>query len=379
MFATERIKDNMKKACSQSLKQLGFTVDLDKTINAETDLDYIDSLGFSDYVGFSRIDLDRLHNEPDFNINKVTQLVNIVNVLSIYWILCNGVRFAIDFDTVSSRNFEPDQSLMNLLSKSNVEDFIFDFYRAEATAQCRLQKQHDKVRISGKFYSHWIFSYSKLSLNKRDDSVRTFEIILIPELHPKIFAINNLASNACSKCGICRKVEDGCFQHSDGATDNSIEIYRMSRNIQRTLESDCSYKDMKSETDGDAFLHHNIRDYLNVCLYAVDKYLRRKTIVKRSKDSSSDKDVQVSVGDDLQVSLPKRRNSYEEVAFVTIHDLVKYEKKNKISHGHHASPREHVRRSTERHLKDGRVIPVRSCVINKGKGDVKKQTVYTVK
>ena len=368
MLVTERIKASIKESCLKDLRSIGI-YDIDSCINADTDLDYIGSLGLSEYIGLTQEDFIKKVHELDTadekELSRVGKLVQNANKLSIYWILCNGVRFAIDLDAVIQKNFEPDEEFMKLLSKSKTEDFIFDFYGDNVKEQCRFQKQHDLIRIKGKFYTHWIFSYCRMAEN---DDFGTMELCIIPELFPRMFVLDTRVSDMCKKCGICPKVEDACFKHQDGSIDSSIIVMRMPKNLQYTLESNCEYKHITNIYG--PFLKHNIRDYYNACLYAVSKYLKRKTIVKQGDDSEVTKFMKVAV--------PKEHNP-SEVTFVTLHDRVKYERKRRRqSQGHHASPREHFRRETERHLKDGRVIKVRGCVINKGKGDVKKQTVYKI-
>lgn len=368
MLVTEKLKQQLRDSCLTDLRKIGIT-DIDSSINSLSDLEYIASLGLADYIGMTQSEfLEKVTQLKDLNddaeLKRVKLLVENTNKLSIYWILCNGVRFALDLDSVIAKKYEPDQEVMNLLKKTTIEDYIFDFFGEGVREQCRLQKQHDLIRINDKFYTHWIFSYSVVTTS---ETFGTFELVIVPELFPKIFVADTLVTDICKKCGICKKVEDACFKHTDGSMDSSIQILRMPKNLQYTLESNCHYKHVHDDVG--PFLKRNIRDYLTSCLYAVSKYLKRKTIVKQKGDDE--------INDFIKVAVPKE-NKPTEVTFVTLRDRVKYERKQKRIHSHHASPREHVRRSTERHLKDGRVIPVRGCIINKGKGNVKKQTVYKV-
>lgn len=367
MLVTERIKSKIKEECLHDLRSAGI-LDIDKDINAASDIDYIANVGLSEFVGITKSELmQRFNNVKDADeaeFDKLSTLIRAANKLSIYWVLCNGVRFILDFDSILKKDFQVTQQLLKSIEKSKAEDFVFDFYGDDIRYQCKFQKQHDLLKVNGKFYSNYVFSYSRLS---DDDQCGTFELCIIPDLFPKVFAINT-PTGVCNECGICKQVNDCWFKHTDDSLDDTMKVYRMSKNVQHTLQSGCMYNQVNDEFG--PFISHDIIDFFNVCMYALDKYVNRKVIVRQARDHELDSH--------LKLAVPKETNP-SEITFVTIKDRVIYERKQKRkSHDHHASPREHVRRETERHLKDGRVIKVRSCVINKGKGDVKKQTVYTV-
>ena len=64
-------------------------------------------------------------------IDAIT-ITGLINKLSVYWILCNGVRFLVDFNKVSKRKFDLDTPVKSFfVNKANKKIFehIYEYFR----------------------------------------------------------------------------------------------------------------------------------------------------------------------------------------------------------------------------------------------------------
>lgn len=367
-MVTEIIKERVKNNIYKVFKKYNIHKNIDENINIQTDLDYIESLGFSDYLQITDEKMLDLVKSGKLDRTDAITITGLINQLSIYWILCNGVRFLVDFNEVNKRKFDLDKKFLRQLNKSDIKDFIFDFKGEDIKYNCRLQKQHELIKIKDKFYENWQFTYTYIS-----SEVISFDALIIPELYPKIYKLNYSEQSICKDCDRCTLLSDHVeLKQQTGkiVTRHFMDLMIIPRNLTYTRESSCGLKDIK--VNNKYIMPYNFRDILMSCMYAVNKYLSRKTIIRDPIEKER-------INSEVKLYNPNKEER-KNVRFVDITDFVKYERKERRESlgGHHASPREHHRRETYRHLKSGKVVYVKASTVNKGKGNVHKQTIYKV-
>ena len=191
--------------------------------------------------------------------------------------------------------------------------------------------------------------------NKYDFGILS-EYTVIPELLPRIFASCNYLNNGC-KHGIVIDLRSRVVNKIKGAI-NLTDLYCI--RSPRTL-------DFCQDTNENMLLAYSS---LSIVDRVVDYLTNRKIIDKstgelreRSERVMGDKQVRKGIKKDLFIDL--------SAPIVRQKSTVKGQSK-----GHkHASPREHIRRAHYRLLKSGKVVRVRSTIVNKGKTDKVSYTI----
>lgn len=111
-----------------------------------------------------------------------------------------------------------------------------------------------------------------------------------------------------------------------------------------------------------------LHDYA-LTLKDMNTYRKPSTVYKHRSNRVQHDTVVIERADDVS---RKVRDVY-----IKMSDMIKERTGHRegTPHSSHASPCEHTRRATMRHLKDGRIVPVRGSVVNAGKGNKAVKTI----
>lgn len=254
----------------------------------------------------------------------------------------NSVKFLIEDDAFCHTGNVED------LLKYPLEDAIFDF--SSGMYHCRLSKC--RYTLDGS--KEAVFKLTIL-VKLSNVKVYTCDMCFILSKLPRYFVIKmgrdsniNEACHSCGKCNISRCTVDNMPW-------NTLIFGKLKRE-----SGNC-----KMNADIKRLTGHDIDELFNVCIYALSSYVNR---ARRSKVNKQLSGVKVS----HKKHEPKSKSSNSN--YITIKDYVAYER-SEYKGGHHSSPVKHNRRGHLRHYKNGKIVEVKPCVVNKDK----KDSTYVIK
>ena len=298
------------------------------------------------------------------------------NADEIFWIMDNSVRLLVNFDNVNTSNkkWKPDHTFFKRLDECGIEAFLVDVsIKGQTDKLCvRLCKtEYDRRHEDGTTEGMWNYNISVLLDEKeaarigKEGRVATVSFFVFDELYPRKMTTDY---EYCSDCNLCRDASI-CAVEKDGKKVD--EPAKVVGNLKLRTGSKCKLQNV---------VPYDIKELEYACLYAINKFLTRKTVVKNSDKyvENLNKEVKVALRQEkVEPNTNKRRQEYR---FVNLKDSVTVERKKGYKHASHKSPIEHTRRATTRTLKSGKVVPVSGSIVNKGKGrDTGSQTIYRVK
>ena len=381
-MVSDKFIEDLRKHCERINKVSGWNYNVENNIHAETDLEYLAS---NNIPSFKNDELLQYSKEHHFSDVLTYNLISLQNTMDVYWIWRNAIHFLVDIGKVKKLNYLYDTKLFKEADKLGLEEFIFDF--SDFDAVVKLSKSYDKLVTGANKPEQdmWCISISRWCKAQEDWS--TFEFMLSVEKPYRVYhIIDNMSRinsniNLCERCAICHKINgSGVKLGFEDSFTNRDKVAIMSKNITHTTETQCSLGNpIKLSGFGvfgtEPFLTKDIYDIVNACMYCLDKFFHRKKVVRNIAQGIDD----ITVDDNLKVKVPRKmkEDNATGVRFVNLDDYVRTERryKKRITSGHHESPREHYRRPTLRHLKSGKVVPVKGTVVNKGK---EKRVVYKV-
>lgn len=106
----------------------------------------------------------------------------------------------------------------------------------------------------------------------------------------------------------------------------------------------------------------------NIVYYCLNSFCSKK--VQRESTLERDNSPRInistkSINSNIEEVNSELKRDYRDTRFITLQDSVRLERKRTGSkHSSHSSPRRHVRRATFRHLKSGKIVPVKGSIVN---------------
>ena len=309
--------------------------------------------------------IEKLKERPDMVVafKNMSEALSAIDVEHSFY---NALHFEIS-DKAFSKEGDPSE-----LGKLDCEDVIFDFRNENYLF--RIGKNRYKLEVGGKLYDCYngILTYKPIKNVKNtmivtndvelvSASMWSLEFTFVLEKLPRIFIP---VSSVCDRCGKCR-VSDFVVHNPNGFSFHEKFFVCGLRN--RNLE-DCNVSvTINTPTN------HTLEELMNVCFYAIGMYNNRR---KRKIDTTEENGILLK-----PKTIQKKheaRNQKSKITFVSLKEYNRVERRIKREYqgGTHSSPVEHERRSHLRHYKNGKVVEVRSTIVNKGKGEGNK--VYKV-
>ena len=358
---SEELRNVLVNTLNKSYKEFGI----------RRDIKQLAKLDYEDFLKATQVDLNSIASKAR-NEKELMETINFMETLTIseqnYYILENSIKMIVDLDKID-KSWKPNDAFFKNLDNSVVEDFTIDFIGKKDITFCvKCVKMESEIQEDDNSYSRRSISISML---KKDGMIHTVDYQIISGKYPRVYIADIDYSRLCKGCTICREVT---FTEKCETTIRDIRVhdntyYQVPKNLRR-LGSNCKIQNGYN-------LQYDIDDIIYATLYAINKFISRKTIVKNSDKYNKKLDEQVRVAVPVKSESNKNNNNKNSnVRYVTLKDHVVYEKKTGYKpHTHHKSPCEHYRRETVRKLKSGKTVPVKGSVVNKGKGN---NVVYKV-
>ena len=304
-------------------------------------------------------------------VEKLMKCMNKEEEMSTYesniWRMYNATRILVNYDKTmeNESKWKPTDVSFKRLINSSEDGFTIDFYSEKSKIDnvVRIVKMEEKVMINNR-YEDMIWLNLEFSSDKADKEIGRVPICyyIVPSMYPKKLSPEQILS--CGKCKGCPVV--GYKFKDEKENTETLNVCVANRLVHR-LGSKCAHQ---TKVDRD------IQSLIYCSLYAIDKFLRRKEMYKNSDQywSKVNKEVKVRVG----LSDNKDTEMKVRYKYVTLRDSVSLERKTGYKHKSHKSPVEHRRRGTIRHLKSGKVVPVKESIVNKGNKGTNAKTIYKV-
>lgn len=376
--------DELIKRLQTSIKKGLYEIHKSKRVANEI-YDFLEEYIHSPFTDFQSLFFERIDPNDKGSFETVNMLIHDYEV---YWDFSNGLTFYCDLDknkfTVDKLKKDYMISALNkLLNNFDTECIIVNAKKgSNKPFILRLSKSDFKLGLKrqGELYDTYCFTVSIQSDNGVDKSMSAY---LVPELYPKVFIDKNytrlidkdthdMLSDSCSEVEMIisssrlRNIHNKMLEEIGGGTDEATVVDTYDSNAFLLLPFGVRNND---DYSGDIFKETGIHfeELLSICFYCIDKYVNRKKVYKKGSTKSD-------CGVSTKVYIPD--GGTKETRLVSLQDMVVYEREHKVSlGGHHASPREHIRRGYWRHYRSGKTVWIESTTVNKG---VKKKTYYKV-
>ena len=333
------------------------------------------------------------------------QAAEMLQQCEVYWDFMNALTFYCDLGKNKFNSNKLDRGkiieLMDKLCNTYEKDAIV--VNAEKKGfkpfVLRLSKSGFKLGLEKTCVLYNAYCLS-LSLQDEDGKDKSVSVYLVPELYPKMFIERTYFGGLGQDTGMRNNILN---------FSNKVSII-LSKNDELSNGAEVDRSELKSEDlflsgkidvdeDRDVFVQSNFmilpygvrnnsdvvvdvydetgtlfEEFLQICFYCLDKYVNRKKVYKKNSEK-------IDCGVSAKVVMPRERKVEDdkirdESKLVSLKDIVIYERKHGVRlGGHHASPREHVRRGYWRQYKSGKRVWIKSTTVNKG---VKGKTVYEV-
>lgn len=376
--------DELIKRLQTSIKKGLYEIHKSKKVANEI-YDFLEEHIHSPFNDFQSLFFEHIDPNDKGSFETVNMLIHDYEV---YWDFLNGLTFYCDLDknkfTVDKLKKDYMISALNkLLNNFDTECTIVNAKKGSYKSFIlRLSKSDFKLGLKrqGELYDTYCFTVSIQSDNGVDKSMSAY---LVPELYPKVFIDKNytrlidkdthdMLSDSCSEVEMIisssrlRNIHNKMLEEIGRGTNETQVIEIFDSNAFLLLPFGVRNND---DYSGDIFKETGIHfeELLSICFYCIDKYVNRKKVYKKGSTKSD-------CGVSTKVYIPNE--GIKETRLVSLQDMVVYEREHKVSlGGHHASPREHIRRGYWRHYKSGKTVWIESTTVNKG---VKKKTYYKV-
>ena len=309
-------------------------------------------------------------------------LLEFIESCEIYWDFKNALTFSCDLSRNKFNTDKLDKNKMkNLLTSIDelgleciVVNFISNFY----PCVLRLSKSNFKLGLKrfGETYDTYCITVSVADDMKIDRkgidfflNGKSISFYLVPELYSKIFVDNKYLS-------MRKKVSDFGYEFISKVDDTLRPVECIMQPIEgesKGYDSDAfnliPYGVRNRDNTISEYTGLHFEEMLQMCFCCLDRYINRKKVYKKGKEQDD--------GVSVKMRVPSDKNPNEVLSRgVNLSDIVIYERKHRVNlGGHHASPREHIRRGYWRHYKSGKTVWIESTTVNKG---VKKKTYYKV-
>lgn len=302
-------------------------------------------------------------------VKALTTAIAATSALDVEHSFYNGLHFELSQKAFGKKG-NPEE-----LKKIDFEDVIFDVKDEDWCI--RISRNRYKIEVAGKLYTCYscVIYYKPIKKFKnkneykiieikpeaKSSPVWTVELKFILEKLPRVFVEG---ARLCSACGRCM-IKEFPIVNKNGDRYNPTFIVCSKRG------RDSGVCDIKETIEVPT--KRTIDEILDTCFYALSLYNNRR---KRVTDTSEENGVLLKPKTQHKIHEAKEQKS--ETTFVTLKEYNRIERRIKREYqgGTHSSPVEHERRSHLRHYKNGKVVEVRSTVVNKGKGSNDK--VYKV-
>ena len=298
-----------------------------------------------------------------------------------YYELYHSIVFKSTNDICKKEIYNIPENFLKGLERYD-QRVMFTFEFDDIFIRLRYDKSKE-VNIDGKKYKNTIDVLYNIS---KGNSSIDFSLLIVPEKYPSVYlyefddGYSQSTKIVCEDCNICRKCSMYCTEQFGDIFVGNEEVTtlrRIPRNLLYTGLSNCGFKALMTTEDHDIpMFEYPIRNVLDICLHTLNEYISKENKYKTKHSVRSNK-LAVDFNDDNGLVI----RNYDTVKI----NLFKEESKPRTSidtestehnyPAHHKSPREHIRKSHYRHYKSGKVVKVRSSIVNMNN----KQLKYEIK